>query len=64
MIIDFKESLIENGYSEKKATELVNDIMNFIEKHSVSCLEDAYHYFMASIISLQLDNARNAGGIK
>ena len=64
MIQEFTDRLIENGYSEKKATELVNDILDFIEKHSVSCLEDAFHYFMASIISLQLYNARNTGGIK
>ncbi len=46
MIKDFTDKLIENGYSEAKAKEIVSDLLDFIEKHSVSCLEDGFHYFM------------------
>ncbi len=50
MLLDtFTNKLIDNGYTPEKAKELVTDILNFTEKHSLSCLEDAFHYFQETI---------------
>ena len=40
------DRLIKGGYTEQKAKELELDIRLFVEKHSISCLEDTFHYLM------------------
>ena len=52
---DFMYRLVRNGYSKEKADELVTDIIAFTEKHSISCLEDSFHYFMESIKKIILE---------
>ena len=52
MIDQVENKLIVNGYTEEKAKEMVSDMLRFIEKHSISSLEDSFHYFMETMESL------------
>lgn len=46
----FISEMVYNGYTQEKARSIYDDMKIFIEKHSISCLEDGLHYLIQVLI--------------
>lgn len=43
--------MVGNGYTEERAKSIYDDMQIFIEKHSITCMEDGLHYLIQVLIN-------------